>query len=45
LKRVIREVNDLKEARVDDMLQDIATTALVDLDDETTYRLNDFLSW
>uniref|UniRef100_H2YUI8 AAA+ ATPase domain-containing protein n=1 Tax=Ciona savignyi TaxID=51511 RepID=H2YUI8_CIOSA len=44
LKRVIRDVNDLKEARIDDMLNDIATTALVDLEDETTYTIVDFLN-
>uniref|UniRef100_F6PHB9 AAA+ ATPase domain-containing protein n=1 Tax=Ciona intestinalis TaxID=7719 RepID=F6PHB9_CIOIN len=43
LNRVIRDVNDLKEARIDEMLQDIATTALVDLEDEITYTIQEFL--
>ncbi|XP_077975281.1 dynein axonemal heavy chain 8-like [Styela clava] len=42
LNRVIRDVNDLKEARIDDMLEDIATTALIDLEDDKTYTLQNF---
>ena len=43
LKRIIREVNDLKEARIDEVLHDITTTVLVDFDDESSFTTTQFL--
>ena len=44
LKRIIREVNDLKEARIDEILHDITTTVLIDFDDESSFTPSQFLS-
>jgi len=44
LKRIIREVNDLKEARIDEVLYEITTTVLVNFDDESSFTTTKFLA-
>ena len=43
LKRIIREVKDLKEARIDEVLLDITNTVLIDFDDESSFTTSKFL--